>query len=83
MSALALILVSLSVLLFVAYGTHNASIGGDRNGSALSLLIIRTGNSLSLLGVLACLGGQGRARWSILISGSFMLFLWFGQGMSL
>jgi hypothetical protein len=79
----ALISVSVATLLFVGYAGHNAAIGGDRNGNAISLLCIRSGNYLSLAAILLGLGGKGRARWLALVGGCFMLFLWLGQGMSL
>jgi hypothetical protein len=79
----ALILVSLSFLLFVAYAAHNVIIGGDRNGSATTILWIKTGNTLSFLAGVLSLAGKGRGRWLALAGGCLMLLLWFAQGMSL
>jgi Mn2+/Fe2+ NRAMP family transporter len=78
-----LLLISMSAVLYVAYAGHNVMIGGDRNGNAMTVLCIKTGNSLSFLGILASLAGNGKGRWATFASGCFMLFLWFGQGMSL
>jgi hypothetical protein len=83
LTVFALVLVSLSAILFVAYAVHNVIIGGDRNESAMTVLCIKTGNSLAFVGAIASLGGEGKDRWAVLISGCFLLFLWFGQGMSL
>jgi hypothetical protein len=79
----ALISVSVATLLFVGYAAHNAAVGGDRNGNAISLLCIRSGNYLSVAAILLSLVGKGRGRWLALAGGCFMLFLWLGQGMSL
>ena len=79
----ALVLLSAATLLFVGYAGHNAMVGGDRNGSALTVLCIRTGNYLSAGAILLGLGGKGRGRWLAFAGGCFILFLWLGQGMSL
>ena len=79
----ALVLLSTTTLLFVGYAGHNAAIGGDRGGNAISLLCIRSGNYLSLGAILLSLGGRGRGRWLILIGGCCIFVLWFAQGMSL
>jgi hypothetical protein len=80
---LSLVLVTLSIIVLVAYMAHNALTGGDRNGSSTILTFIRTGNYLSLLGALVSLAGKGKARWLALIGGCVMLFIWFSKGMSL
>jgi hypothetical protein len=82
-TVLSLVLVTLSVLLFAAYVTRNAAIGGEGNGSWTGLIFIRTGNYLSLVGAIASLTGKGKARCLALIGGCLMLFLWFSEGMSL
>lgn len=78
-----LVLVTLSVMLFATYLTRNAVIGGDANGSRSTLIFIRTGNYLSLAGVIASLTGKGKARWPAFVSGCLMLFIWLSEGMSL
>jgi hypothetical protein len=78
-----LVLLSFSVLWFAAYGARNALIGGDGNGSMTTLTFIRTGNYLSLFGVISSLAGKGKDRWPALVGSCFMLFLWFAEGMSL
>lgn len=78
-----LLLLSLSVLVFAAYGTRNALIGGDGNGSMTTLRFIRIGTYLSLFGVISSLAGNGKGRWPALVGSCFMLFLWFAEGMSL
>ena len=80
---LGLILVSLATLLFVGYAVHNATIGGDQGGTSATMLIIKTGNTLSFFAVVVGLWGKGTARWAAVVGGCFMLFLWFWQGMSL
>ena len=72
---------SLSVVLFVGYATHNVLVGGDQGGSSNILLCIRSGNYLALAAVLAGLGGKGLGRSTA--GGCIILFLWFGQGASL
>lgn len=79
----ALVLLTLSVLLFAAYGTRNALFKGDPNGDWTTLIFIRTGNYLSLAGVCSGLAGKGKGRWPALIGACLMLFIWFSQGMSL
>jgi len=78
-----LVLLTLSVLLFAAYGTRNALFKGDRNGDWTTLIFIRTGNYLSLAGVCSGLAGKGKGRWPALIGACLMLFIWFSLGMSL
>ena len=80
---IALALVSLAALMFVGYGVHNAMIGGDQGGNAMTVLLIKTGNSLSFLGVIIGFVGTGRGRWAAVAGGCLTLFLWFWQGMSL
>jgi hypothetical protein len=82
-SAIGLALVSLSVLLFFAYGVRNASIGGDGNGNWTTLYFIRSGNYLSLTGAVISLVGNGRVRWLTFLGGCLMLFMWSSAGMSL
>jgi len=79
----ALVLVSLAGLLFVGYAAHNVAVGGDRNGSASTLLCIRAGNYLSVGAVILSLGAKGKGRWFPLLGGCFFLLLWLAQGMSL
>jgi hypothetical protein len=80
---ISLALVTLAALLFAAYVIRNAMIGGDRNGGPTSLRFIRSGNYLSLLGIVASLMGKGKGRWATFIGGCLMLFLWFSEGISL
>ena len=82
-SLVSLLLVTLSIIVLVAYMTHNALHSDERNGNSTILTFIRVGNYLSLLGALASLGGKGKARWFALIGGCVMLFIWFSKGMSL
>ena len=82
-SRIALIVVTLSVLLFLTYRVYNAVIGGEGNGNWTTLPSIRTGNYLSLLGLLASLAATKKMRWPLLAASALMLFLWFSQGMSL
>jgi hypothetical protein len=42
----ALILLSAATLLFFGYAGHSAAVRGDRNGNAITLLCIRSGNYL-------------------------------------
>jgi hypothetical protein len=79
----ALVLVTLSVLVFAAYGTRNALFRGDPNGDWTTLIFIRTGNYLSLAGVFAGLAGKGNGRWPAFVGACLMLFIWFSEGMSL
>jgi hypothetical protein len=79
----ALVLVTLSIIVFAAYGTRNALFLGDRNGDWTTLVFIRTGNYLSLAGVLVSLVGKGRGRWPAFLGACLMLFIWFSEGMSL
>lgn len=79
----ALVLVTLSVFVFAAYGTCNALFKGDPNGDWTSLIFIRTGNYLSLAGVFTGLAGKGRGRWLAFLGACLMLFIWFSEGMSL
>ena len=83
MTLAALFFLSTATLLFVGYAGHNAAVGGDRAGNAISLLCIRCGNYLSLGAILLSLGGKGRGRWLALTGGCFIFVLWFAQGMSL
>jgi hypothetical protein len=78
-----LALLTLSVLLFAAYGTRNALFTGDRNGDWTTLMFIRTGNYVSLAGICASLAGKGKARWLSFIGACLMQFIWFSLGMSL
>ena len=82
-STIALLLVTLSVLLFLTYRTYNAVIGGEGNGNWTTLPSIRTGNYLSLLGLLASLTASKKMRWPLLAASFLMEFIWFSQGMSL
>jgi hypothetical protein len=82
-STIALLLVTLSVLLFLTYRTYNAVIGGEGNGNWTTLPSIRTGNYLSLLGVLASLTATKKMRWPLLAASFLMEFIWFSQGVSL
>jgi hypothetical protein len=82
-STIALLLVTVSVFLFLAYGTYNAVIGGEGNGNRTTLSLIRTGNYVSLLGLLASLTATRKMRWPLLAAASLMEFIWFSQGMSL
>jgi glucan phosphoethanolaminetransferase (alkaline phosphatase superfamily) len=82
-STIGVVLVSLSVLLFLAYGVRNALTGGDGNGNWTTLYFIRTGNYLSLTGAITSLIGKGNARWLAFLSGCLMLFMWSSAGMSL
>ena len=77
------VLVTLSVLLFAAYITRNAIIGGDRNGGPTTLVFIRAGNYLSFAAAITSLAGRGKARWATLSGSCLMLFIWFSEGMSL
>jgi hypothetical protein len=78
-----LALLTLSVLLFAAYGTRNALFKGDRNGDWTTLMFSRTGNYVSLAGICSSLAGKGKARWLAFIGACLMLFIWFSLGMSL
>lgn len=78
-----LALLTLSVLIFAAYGTRNALFNGDRNGDWTTLMFIRTGNYVSLAGIFSSLAGKGKARWLGFIGACLMLFIWFSLGMSL
>ena len=82
-NAIGLALVSLSVLLFVAYAVHNIAVGGDRNLNAATVPWIKTGNSLSFLGALISLSGKGKGRWPSVVAGCLMLVLWIAEGISL
>ncbi len=79
----ALLCLSAAALLLVGYLAHNLATGGDRNGSALTLLCIRSGNYLCLAAVLLSLCGRGRSRWAAMVGACFILFIWLSQGMSL
>jgi hypothetical protein len=82
-TVVSLALVLISALLFGGYAAHNALIGGDQGGNSATLLLIKTGNSLSFLGIVLGLIGKGRGRFASPIAGCCTLFLWFWQGMSL
>jgi hypothetical protein len=82
-STVALVLVTLSLLLFVTYRTYNAAVGGEGNGNWTTMPSIRTGNYLSLLGLLASLAATRKIRWPLLAASFLMEFIWFSQGMSL
>lgn len=82
-SRVALLLVTLSVLLFLTYRTYNAVIGGEGNGNWTTLPSIRTGNYVSLLALIASLTATRKMRWPLLAASFLMEFIWFGQGMSL
>jgi hypothetical protein len=82
-SRIALVVVTLSVLLFVTYKTYNAAIGGEGNGNWTTLPSIRVGNYLSLLGLIASLTATKRVRWPLLAASVLMEFVWLSQGMSL
>jgi hypothetical protein len=45
--------------------------------------MIKTGNTLSSLGMIVGLAGKGRGPWAAVIGGAVTLFLWWWQGMSL
>jgi hypothetical protein len=78
-----LVLVSFSVILFLVYGTRNALTAGDGNGNWTTVYFIRTGNYLSLGGVVMSLTGKGSLRWPTFLSGCLLLFMWSSAGMSL
>ena len=78
-----LLCASASGLLFIGYLVHNVAMGGDRNGSAVTLLCIRSGNNLCLAAILLSLCGRGRARWMAVIGACFIMFIWLSEGMSL
>ena len=82
-STIALLLVTLSLFLFLTYRTYNAVIGGEGNGNWTTLPSIRTGNYISLLGLLASLTATRKMRWPLLAASCLMEFIWFSQGMSL
>ena len=82
-STIALLLVTLSVFLFLTYRTYNAVIGGEGNGNWTTLPSIRTGNYVSLLGLLASLTATRKMRWPLLAGSCLMEFIWFSQGVSL
>ena len=82
-STIALLLVTLSVFLFLTYRTYNAVIGGEGNGNWTTLPSIRTGNYVSLLGLLASLTATRKLRWPLLAASCLMEFIWFWQGVSL
>jgi|SRR6516164_9381809 hypothetical protein len=71
----ALVFLSAAILLFIGYAGHNAMVGGDRNGSALTLLCIRSGNYSSAGAILLSLGGKGPGRWLAFAGGCFILLL--------
>jgi len=83
LTTVALVLVTFSVLVFAVYGTRNALFKVDPNGEWTTLVFIRTGNYLSLAGILASLAGKGKGRWLALVAACLMLFIWFSEGMSL
>ena len=82
-TAAALLLLTFSVLLFVAYGARNGLIGGDRDGGPTTLIFIRSGNYASLASALSSLFGKGKGRWLLWVGACLMLFVWFSEGMSL
>jgi heme/copper-type cytochrome/quinol oxidase subunit 2 len=82
-TVISIALVLISALMFAGYAGHNAMIGGDQGGNSTTLLLIKTGNSLSFLGIVLGLIGKGRGRFASTIAGCCTLFLWFWQGMSL
>ncbi len=82
-STIALLLATLSVFLFLTYRTYNAVIGGEGNGNWTTLPSIRTGNYISLLGLLASLTATRKMRWPLLAASCLMEFIWFSQGVSL
>ena len=82
-STIALVLVTLSVLLFLTYRTYNTVIGGEGSGNWTTLPSIRTGNYLSLLGLIVSLTATRKMRWPLLAGSFLMEFIWFSQGMSL
>ena len=82
-SRVALIMVTLSVLLFFMYRTYNAAIGGEGNGNWTTLPSIRLGNYVSLLGLIASFAATKKVRWPLLAASVLMEFIWFSQGMSL
>jgi uncharacterized membrane protein len=82
-STIAVLLVTLFGVLFLTYRTYNAVIGGEGNGNWTTLPSIRTGNYISLLGLLASLTATRKMRWPLLVASCLMEFFWFSQGMSL
>ena len=80
---LSLTLVLTSALLFVVYASHNAFIGGDGGGNSSTVLLIKTGNSLSFLGIVFGLIGKGRGHYVCAIAGCCTLVLWIWQGITL
>lgn len=82
-TTIALFALSLSVLMFTAYTFHNVLVGGDQGLTPLVTLIIKTGNSLSVLAVIFGLAGRGSTRWATVAGGCCTLFLWFWQGITL
>lgn len=79
----ALLLVSLALLGWVGMGIHNAIVRGHGAVGAWTLTTIKSGTTLSLLGMTIGLAGRGRARWTAVIGGGVVLFLWCCYGMSL
>jgi len=71
------------VLLFLTYRMYNFVIGGEGSGNWTTLPSIRTGNYLSLLGLVASLAGTKKVRWPLLASSVLMELIWFSQGVSL
>jgi uncharacterized membrane protein YbhN (UPF0104 family) len=74
-SRVALIMVTLSVFLFVAYRTYNAAIGGEGNGNWTTFPSIRLGNCLSLLGLIASLTATKKVRRPLLAASVLMEFI--------
>jgi hypothetical protein len=79
----AIVSVAITALLFAAYAARNIAIHGDQGGDRITLACIRTGNYMSLAGILLSLGGRGRGRVTTLAGGCLMLFIWLSQGIGL
>jgi heme/copper-type cytochrome/quinol oxidase subunit 2 len=82
-TVISIALVLISALMFAGYAVHNAMIGGDQGGSSTTLLLIKTGNALSFLGIVLGLIGKGRGRFASAIAGCCILLLWLWQGIGL
>jgi O-antigen/teichoic acid export membrane protein len=79
----ALLLVSLALVGWVGMAIHNAIARGHEAVGAWTLPIIKSGTTLSFLGMTIGSAARGRARWTAVIGGGVVLFLWCCYGMSL
>jgi hypothetical protein len=69
--------VAASTLLLLVYAAHGSVT------DSFTLVSIKSGNTLSFCGIVLSLVGTSKFRWRTFLAGAALLFLWFGQGISL